>query len=476
LKYWYIPSDYYYARSLPAKKEGIVGSVVAANNIGISRYLDEDKIKASIEILKFISSKSAQKNVIIKNGLFSAINELYDDPEVCEMTDCEFAKDIQPFVPVNYDRDELSTNYYREKYQEYIFEFLYGNKTIPEVLKKIEDMTRNYYFSFNLNDSFLGLITFIIFILVIVNMLLSISLLYIKKTKVKLNYLSNYEWMIHISGNIIMMCSILTLYVNSTSLSCHIRTILISVGFIVSLTPILSKMIINIPVHNKLSEWTKIHNIVFKLSVISIGIILNGMSILSTYDVKKVVNIGGKNFLECSMNNISGKFLLYIAILYDILIIIFMFILLFMEWNLKESHSIIRFILSALCMDIIFLCFLSILMKISFKNYITYNLLFSLNIVGFSLTNYIFIYISNAILAFIKQEEEDVLNTEYNKRVHQNTNYSINNSNVFSNDVSNNSMDSENTNKKSKTSTISNAISNRILLCHYMESSNSLKL
>jgi len=97
LKYWYIPNLFYYTRSLPGKNENVSGSVTSSNNIGISRYIDDNRIKASIEVIKFILSKSAQKDVIIKNGLFSAIYELYDDPEVCEMIDCDYIKDIQPF-------------------------------------------------------------------------------------------------------------------------------------------------------------------------------------------------------------------------------------------------------------------------------------------------------------------------------------------------------------------------------------------
>jgi len=311
-----------------------------------------------------------------------------------------------------------------------MFEFLYENKPITEVLDRF---VKNYHFSFDTIDSHLGLLVFIALIFVIASILLSVSLLFIQKTKPRYKYLSMFEWILHVIGNIIMMCSIITLYFSLTNLLCHLRTIFVFVGFIISLTPILSKLTINIPKNNKISEWTKAHKILFDIYVISIGIILNGILLLSTYDIKKVENPEGKNFLKCSMNEEFGNIIYKISLFYNIIIIVIMFILLFMEWNLKANHTFIKLILSALCLDIIFLGFNSISMKISYNNYITNNLLFSLYIFCFSLTNFVFIYISNI---FIKQDE-DILNM-YNKKIQQFSDYSISKSNNnYSYDTSN---------------------------------------
>jgi len=321
-----------------------------------------------------------------------------------------------------------------------MFEFLYGDKTITEV---INIFIKFYRFSFDTIDSHLGLLIFIVLIFIIANMLLSISLLFIQKTKQRYKYLSIPEWILHIIGNIIMMCSIITLYFNLTNLLCHLRTIFVFVGFIISLTPVLSKLIISNPKINKISEWTEVHRIIFNICVIFIGIILNGILMLSTYDIESVENPENKDFLICLMNEVFGNFLFTISLFYDVVIIVIMFILLLMEWNLKASHTYIRLILLALCLDIIFLSFNFISMKISYNNYITYNLLFSLYIFCFSLTNYVIIYISNI---FIKQDE-DILNM-YNKKIQQFSDYSVSKSNNnYSYDTSNvTNMFSENTN------------------------------
>jgi len=467
LKYWYLPTPFYKASGLPGGKEGVTGSISIATNIAISRYINDNQKKAATKVVEFITSKLAQKNVIIKNKLFSAINDLYNDPEVCEITDCDYVNDIQPFFAIKYDKDEFGSDYYIEKYQKYMFEFLYDDKPVSEVLKKIDNLTKSYYLSININDSPLGLIIFILSVIIIIIMASSLSLLYIKKTKPHYKFLSNFDWIIHVLGNIIMACSVFTLFGNPTNISCHLRSILISIGLIINLTPILSKLIINIPEDNKLSEWVKHHKPILDVSVVSIGILLNGILLLSFYDIEKVIIPEGGSILVCSMNKVLGTISFYIISGYEILIFTFLLLLIFMEWNLIEYHYNTKHILSAICLDIIYSYLYFILMKFKIKNYITFNLLLSANFFSLSITNFIFIYILNAILAITKPKEKDLLNTTFNRRVHQPS------SNNFSFGSSTTSTNSNNNKKGSKRISILNKpfiSSNIIIRCHFKQS------
>jgi len=385
-------------------------------------------------------------------------------------TDCDYINDIRPFFAIKYDKDEFGSDYYIEKYQKYMFEFLYGDKTVSEVLKKIDNLTKNYYLTISTNDSFLGLIIFILSIVIIIIMVLSLSLLYFKKTKPYYKFLSNFDWIIHVLGNIIIMCSVFTLFGNPTNTSCQLRPILISIGLIINLTPILSKMIINIPENNKLSEWTKSHKPIFDVSVVSIGILLNGILLLSTYDIEKVMIPEGGSILVCSMNKILGTISFYIISGYEILIFIFLLILIFMEWNFREYHYNTKHILAAICLDIIYSYLYFILMKFKIKNYFTFNLLLSANFCSLSITNFIFIYILNAVLAITKPQEKDLLNTTFNRRVHQpsSNNFSFGNSST-----STNSNKNEKGNKKNNILNKPFISTNIIIRCHFKQSNVS---
>ncbi|OUM58476.1 hypothetical protein PIROE2DRAFT_16238, partial [Piromyces sp. E2] len=157
LKYWKIYSNPIYKVSpLPGIKEGISGSTAGGSNIGISIYSKGEKRIAAVKVLQYISSKEVQKEeVVLNNNLLSAIPSLYDDPEVCEKIDCDFFKSIQ-YIPRpiqqidNYD--EYST-FFRKN----IYDYLFGDKPISNVLKTISNIKTNFYIKVNQEDSYLGI-------------------------------------------------------------------------------------------------------------------------------------------------------------------------------------------------------------------------------------------------------------------------------------------------------------------------------
>jgi len=421
LSFWYLPTSFFKATGIPGWKHGVSGSIAANTNIAVNNNISFERKKAAVEVLKYITLESTQKELIMKNGFFSAINKLYDDPEVCKIAACDLMKGITPFSYFNYDLVEFNNDYNVAKYTQYLFDYLMDDMSLSEAIKKIDDMSKNYYFSIKSNDTSYGLVIFIIFISVSVIMVLSLSMLYFEKTKIKYNFLSNTEWLSVVLGCFIIMCSIISIFDNPTKIICHLRSVCIFMGFIISLTPIFTKLIINIPVYNKLSNWISNNKTIFKIGMIFIGIILNGLDMISSYEIERVGAAAGECFLKCSRNKVFGIFTSYLIIIYLIVIIACSSTLIFMEWNLKDYYYIARLIMASLCMDILYLIFYLFLMKINIDNYIVYNLFYVGNIFGFSLTHFIFLYFVNGILVFIIKEEEDLLNTEFNKKAHEAT-------------------------------------------------------
>jgi len=421
LSFWYLPTSFFKATGIPGWKHGVSGSIAANTNIAVNNHISFERKKAAVEVLKYITLESTQKELIMKNGFFSAINKLYDDPEVCKIAACDLMKGITPFSYFNYDLVEFSNDYNVAKYTQYLFDYLMDDMSLSEAIKKIDDMSKNYHFSIISDDTSYGLVIFIIFISVSVIMVLSLSMLYIEETKYKYSFLSDADWVINILGCFIIMCSVFTLFGDPTNITCHLRSFCISMGFIINLAPIIYKMVVSIPVNNKITNWTNYHKNRFKIYIIAIGILLNGITLFSSYDIERIEVHEGESFLKCSMNNIFGNISFYMVACYVILNMLALFIILFIDWNIRSIHFNTRFILATLCIDILFLILYLVIIKIKIRNYITYNLLFDVTIFGFSITNYLFLYLSNVSIPDKKKKERHLLSSSINKRTFDGT-------------------------------------------------------
>ena len=85
-------------------------------------------------------------------------------------------------------------------------------------------------------------------------------------------------------------------------------------------------------------------------------------------------------------------FFYYIIQFYNIFIILISLILIFMEWNIRETSFDVKYLATALFMDILSLLLFNIIDKIIFKNYILYNLLLAITILIFAVFNHLFVY------------------------------------------------------------------------------------
>eukprot|EP00833_Pecoramyces_ruminatium_P005035 jgi/Orpsp1_1/1179067/evm.model.c7180000067801.1 len=132
-KFWYLPHPSIYKTTpLPGLKKDTSGSIIGAYNVAVCTYSEENKKKASIEVIKFITSKKIQRKFIIEKGTFSAIRSFYDEEKLCSFMDCELFKDVRPFQGLNFDISNSISDYFYEKYRKYTLEYIiafitYGN-------------------------------------------------------------------------------------------------------------------------------------------------------------------------------------------------------------------------------------------------------------------------------------------------------------------------------------------------------------
>jgi len=442
--------------ALPGRKKGVSGSVVIPTNIAVSNYIDKARKKAAMEFMKFIASKETHKKYIISKYMFSSITEMYDDDEVCKEIECDMIKSIYPFSFVNNDVKLFGDDAYHIKYRERLFDYLYNDRPLLEVLKSIEDITKVYTFLFKMDNSNIGLIIFIVFLIFSISTVLSLSFIFIKKLKKKFIFLSRDLWVITTMGSLMIMCSIITLYSDVTDFKCHLRITLINVGFVLSICPPLYKLITNFPENNKISLWFEKNKYIFILIVMIFTMSLNGLFAISSYDIQDLTTSAEKNFKKCAMTNIFGNLIYYIMQVYTILIIVISLLLIYMEWSLEDTYLDINFLSTALFMDILSIILLNIIEKVKFKDYVLYNLLLATNILIFSGFNQLFIYFVRILPLFKTNSEVE----ESNKILKELLNSDLHGSKNFSYTTSNYNSESTDNSKSSKTTDKNKSIEN----------------
>jgi len=401
LRYFYnIHGPLYRGSALPGKKEGVSGTVVIPNNFAVNRYIDEDRKLAAMEFIKFAMSKESQKRYITGNFMFSAITELYDDPDVCIFLECDIVKNSYPFSFMSNDVKLFGDDNYHIKYRSYMLDYIYNDKPLGEVLKKIDDITRIHNFSWKTDDSYAGIIVLTVFLIIFLGIILSLVCLYIKKFENRFKFLSKEEWIITTAGSLVLLCSLLTLYGDVTNIKCQLRITLITFGFVLTICPSFLKMMVNFPEPNKISTWILKNKHLSIVIAMAFTLFLNAILAMFSYDPEEFVTSDGKNYKKCMMKNAFGNIIYYIIQFYDVLIIIVSLILIFIEWNLKETSMDVKLIAAALFMSTLSLIIFNIIDKVQFKNYIIYSILLAINILIFAISNHLFIYFIRVLPLF----------------------------------------------------------------------------
>ncbi|KAL6630325.1 periplasmic binding protein-like II [Neocallimastix californiae] len=452
LKFWYLdyPIPFFKSPIPSAKEEGVSGTLVGGYNIAISKY--SKNIESAIKVLEFITSEEIQKRSMHEDHIFSAIDNLYDDPVVCSYTDCEFVKSIQPFSFVQFNTGVYDIDYYNERYRQYFYEYIYGNEALSHVLKKIDDLTKYYKFSISREDTSSGFIVFIIYLVIAFIMCATVAFLFIKKYNNYFKFLSKDFWIIFLLGNFILMSSMLTLYGNVTKFKCGLRISLLSFGFTLSIIPIIHKLIINLTDdNNKITKWIKNNKYLFLIGILLIDLIILSLLGIKSYSVYNIIIEEGENSQKCKMIGNFGNNIIYSILIFNGIIILSILILVFLEWNIKETYYDIRFLSSGLFINFLSMIIYYAVNKLEMNSYVDYNLILSSNILIVSFSNYLFIYGYRIVVFLFKNDKN-----EYNIQVRMSTQNRLTS-------TTKSSLSNDSSSKKSK-------VSNKLLYYHYRES------
>eukprot|EP00833_Pecoramyces_ruminatium_P017783 jgi/Orpsp1_1/1191815/evm.model.d7180000088686.1 len=408
----------------------------------------------------------------MQKKIISCVSSLYDDPEVCQIIDCNFYKKMQPFV-----RPTLTNKYYEysESFKEKIYQYLYDNiKSPSEVLNDVNDITRIYYISLSNDSKTVEIIALVLLSLIITSIIISISFLFIEKFKYFYYFLPKYLWIITLIGIILFTSSGFAEIGEIVPIKCHLKAILLSLGFTLSLIPMLYKLIIIYPNKNKLINFIKDHRYLFLLFFISIDFIFLLLTFISPYEASYIKVVDGKSFQKCQFTSAFGKTVLSSWFISKFIITSVFLYFIFIYWNIKAIHYDIRFLSSAIYINILLLLIYIIIDFIEIKNYIYYFLIKESILIIFAISNYITLYGIKAILIHIvDQNTETSIVKNVNVFMKQsNSRYTSknvsskkqNSTSAFSN-ATNNNDDSKNDSKSN-----SSSFSKNLLDLHYQTS------
>jgi len=476
LKYWFIGDpligmvqSHYYLSTLPGMKEGIFGSILSGTNIGIIKNISEDKREAAIEVLKCFTNKEYQKVQFKKKVFFTGIDELWNDEETCTNGLCDIVKSMQYTVEPEFIKEGPEN--YRKKYQKYINEFMYENKTIEETLKKINDIKNRYYISLNTKNSYVGFIWFIFISVVSIIMLLSLVFLFTENFRPFFMFLPDGFWIITILGSMMILWIPLIGYESVNTLKCHMKFLFICIGYTLSVCPTMYKLIIQFPEDNKLFTWIYKHKYLFLLLNILIDVIMNSFSLIKLCTLQTVLVEDGESYEKCKYN---GEYSFILLIAYKFVVMAFILFLIFVEWNNSSTLYDMRFIILALYIDILSTILVFIFHVIKIKNYVLFFTVQSINTTVISFSNYIFLYGFRIVLGFMRKQNiklefinrinENFINNETqlkSKTCNNNTNndYSIYKTNVMD--------DSENNGNETSTSVNKSNFIRRMINYHF---------
>ena len=404
LKYWFISEPLlsslkYYPSTIPGLKEGISGSMILDFNLGIVKNITEEKKNAAIEVIKFFTSKEYQKKMFESRLSLVAIKELWEDEELCKNELCDLIKEVQITGEPKFIKDGPED--YGMKYQKYIYQLLYENKSIDEVVKKINDITKIYYISLDTKDSYVGLIFLIFFSFMSILMILSLLFLFNDNFSPFFKFLPFEFWIVTVLGSIMILWVPFFSYGPTKIIKCHLKPLLLCLGYTFNLCPTLYKLISQFPATNKISIWVNKHKFMFLFLNILIDVLLNSISLINPYTSKPIIVKDGESFEMCKYN---WEYSILILIIYKIIVTLILLLLFFVEWNISDTMLDLKFTISAIYVDILFSILIFVFYVIKIKYYIIYFIIQTVNLSAISISNYILLYNIRLILGFIKKQ------------------------------------------------------------------------
>lgn len=392
--------------TLPGRNNELSGSALGGYNLAINNYISNERKNASVIAFKYITSLEMQKKVLMKYRFFSAIPSLYEDPDVCSIIKCKVFKKAQLIARPTSIANDYS--YYSERFRNYIYDYLYGSKSPEKALEDIDNITKIHTITLNIKESFIGLFNVIVITFFSVLMLISCIFLFKNRFKHYFKFLSNDSWIFIIVGSILMMHSLYSEIGEIQTLKCHMKTFFFTTGFTLNFVPILHRLVVNFPEKNKFSNWAYHNKYLFIFIFILINVLLQGLYMIAPYKIESITSIDGTKYNNCIYKNTFSKISTFIMIISRILFYIIAILLIFIEWNLVETYMELKYLLSAITTDIICDIIILILINSNIRkdNYIAYYSIYSIVIIIYSLSNYLFLYAIKIIIAIINFYEK----------------------------------------------------------------------
>ncbi|ORX86782.1 hypothetical protein BCR32DRAFT_275138 [Anaeromyces robustus] len=402
LNYWVYPkrSSIYKIEVPPGAKKGISGSISETFNVGINKYIKNNKQIASQKFIEYITSKDIQRKFVKKATIVSLIKDIYYEEEVCKYYNCELYHSIQlTGRPINKEYEN-----YSEKFRKFIYEFLYGKETAANALKKANNLKTIHYISLNTKDNKTGFVTFIFLIIITCIMLLSLIFLFIENYNPFFKFLPQDLWIMSILGNIFIIGSCFIKYGEVTNLKCYLNTIFLSFGFTISYSPILYKLIINFSEENKKAKWISEHKYLFFSFLFSIDILIFIFSATQPFNIINKMDGDGIVYQTCEIKKL--RILIYFLMIgYKFIFMFTVFLFMFLEWNVEEIHYDLKFIISGLYIIIISI-FISFVLKITVFNDFKSDFLIRITVIMSAVFfNYFFLYGYRIILGLFHKKD-----------------------------------------------------------------------
>jgi len=437
LKYWLVGEPLlsrlpYHLSILPGLKEGISGSMALGYNMGIVKNLNEIKRDAAIEVVKYFTSKKYQRNIFMKGLSTTALTELLEDDEVCAKVPCNVVKKIQFTGIPKFIKNESED--YQESYKKHIYQFLFENKTIKETLKKITDIKKIYYITLSTENSYIGLVCFVIISVISILMVLSLLFLLNEVFLPFFAILSFDFWIIMILGSVMILLAPIISYGSMETLNCYLRPLVLSLGYTFNICPIFYILISRFPKQNKAMRLISNHKYIFFLSNCSIDGLLCIIALANLDPFKPTLFIveDGENFKMCKY---KGDITIVFIIFYKFIVIFFMLLCIFVERNISNIMRDMCFTATAVYTDALCIFLILFFHFVIIENYKSYFIIQTIITSVISITNYISLFGTRIIFGLIRKQDlkAQFINNIYDNFANNETQIKTNNYNTFEN-------------------------------------------
>ncbi|KAL6605335.1 periplasmic binding protein-like II [Neocallimastix californiae] len=381
IKFWDLYDFPNYKKTaLPGIKPGLSGTVIGGNNIGIVKHISEERKKISLQVLSYITSRDVHKKFVMEKVIFSSIPSFYYDDEVCSVLDCEFYRGFQPIARPTWMIEKNEWNVYSLKFRTYIYEFLYGNKTAEESLRKVVNILKVHSISFitDDNDNNLGKIIFIILSVIFCIIIFSLIIPRIKLFSMYFKIFSYDFWIIHLVGSIILLFLCLMEFGEITSIKCKVKQAVLLLGNSLNLFPFIYELFIYFPEDIKESEYFNHH----RFLIISIynftNIVLIILSFFVPISAYELYDPDDRKFKTCRINSTQGIVMKESIYIINILNMLIMLFIIFKEWNIQETFVEIKLLASSIYTEVLLYIMILIFDYIKINQYTTYFIIYEI--------------------------------------------------------------------------------------------------